>query len=96
MQPGAHGGELLACLRTAQEQARRGVARILWGVHSTAGAALARGPGRERQAAAKGRDCAVGLTQSACSMGMEGEMAAESALSGRPQRALRAWGASAR
>ena len=43
--PGAHGGDLPACPRTARERARRGAARFPWGLHSTAGAALACGAG---------------------------------------------------
>ena len=96
VKPRAHGGELLACLRTAQERARRGAARFLWGLHSTAGAALACGAGEGAAGGGQGPGLRGRLTQSACSMGMEGEMAAEGALCGRPQRALRAWGASAR
>ena len=95
VQPGAHGGELLACLRTAQERARRGAARILWGPHSTAGAALACGAGEGAAGEGQGPGPRGGWTQSARSMGMEGEMAGASALSGRPLRALRARGASA-
>ena len=52
--PGAHGGDLPACPRTARERERRGAARIPWGLHSTAGVALACGLGRERQAGSRG------------------------------------------
>ena len=72
-----------------------GAARIWWGLHSTAGAALTCGAGEGAAGGGQGPGLRGGLTQSACSMGMEGQMAAESALSGRPQRAPRAWGASA-